>query len=103
MVKRAIGVDPELQQAARTVEGAGNPAFALQFPHVAQIDENGVVRPQFFEGFLRGNDADTGLGGRHEVLVANLVHALVPNGLREVDLSSVPAAFAGSHFMSRTR
>src|SRR5581483_3834765 len=43
LVVGAVGIDPELQHAARTVKGAGDHAFALELPHVTQVDEHRVA------------------------------------------------------------
>ena len=57
---RALGIDPELEHAARRVEGAGDDALALELAHVADVDELHVVAAvqllRFFHA-VGGDDA----------------------------------------------
>src|SRR4029453_12144681 len=46
LVVRALGIDPELQHAARAVKRPRDHAFTLQLTHVAEIDEHDVVPPE---------------------------------------------------------
>jgi hypothetical protein len=61
MVVGALGIDPELEQASRTVERTRYTAFPFQFPDVSQVDENHLVRAQPADRFLGGNDSEPSL------------------------------------------
>src|SRR5215831_14832300 len=67
LVVRAVGIDPELEHAARTVEGAGNHAFPLQLPHVAQVHERHVVAAVAGTRLLETEGGDAGLRLVHEL------------------------------------
>ena len=43
LVIGAFWVDPELQHAARTMEGPGYPAFTVEFANIADVDEDDLV------------------------------------------------------------
>src|SRR3954447_8582774 len=59
----ALRIDPEFEHAARTVEGAGHAAFAIELANVAQVDEDDVVVPVERERVLRGQGLDDPFGG----------------------------------------
>src|SRR5271165_3110746 len=52
LVIRTFGIDPEFQHSARSMEGAGHTAVALEFTDIAQIDQ-GDVRIIFERDCLR--------------------------------------------------
>ena len=62
----AARVDPEFQHAARTVEGPGNAALALQLADVAQVDEHDVVAAVQLQRLLDRQRLDLALRRRHE-------------------------------------
>lgn len=71
MVVGALGIDPELEQASRTVERTRYTAFPFQFPDVSQVDENHLVRAQPADRFLGGNDLYPRLGSLDQLFVAD--------------------------------
>src|SRR5215813_15084024 len=74
LVVGAVGIDPELEHAARAMEGAGDHAFPLQLPHVAQVHEGHVIAAVAGARFLETEGGDAGL---------RLVHKL-PESLLEL-------------------
>ena len=58
LVILALRIDPEFQHTARTVEGTGHPAFAMELANVAQVDEDDVVAAVERERVLRGQGFD---------------------------------------------
>src|ERR1043166_1641460 len=66
LVVRALRVDPELEHAARAVEGAGHAALAVEFADIAQVDEHDVVAAVELERVLDGQVFDLALGGIDE-------------------------------------
>src|SRR5215510_4985647 len=67
LVVRAVGIDPEFEHAARAVEGAGDHAFSLQLPHVAQVHERHVVAAVAGTRLLETESGDAGLRLVHEL------------------------------------
>ena len=77
----ALRIDPEFEHAARTVEGAGHAAFAIELANVAQVDEHDVVATVQRERVLRGQGLDLPFGGfdqRADVRGDVLRHGLFP-------------------------
>src|SRR5205823_3215614 len=85
LVVGAVGIDPELQHAARAVEGAGDHALALELADVAEVDEDDVVAVESPAGVVEADRADAGLG-----LVHHLPEALAWLPHRPVLLSARP-------------
>ena len=54
LVIRAFRIDPELQHAARAMEGARYSPFALELANVAQIDQHHVVPAMQCNGLAGG-------------------------------------------------
>src|SRR5499433_276757 len=67
LVVGAVGIDPELEHAARAMEGAGDHAFPLQLPHVAQVHEGHVIAAVAGARFLETEGGDAGLRLVHEL------------------------------------
>src|ERR1043166_5527136 len=66
LVVRALRVDPELEHAARAVEGTRHPALAVEFADVAQVDEHDVVVAVELERVFDRQVFDLTLGGIDE-------------------------------------
>src|SRR6185503_11918847 len=88
LVVRALRVDPELQHAARAMEGAGHLAVALQFADVADVDEHGVVAAGELDRVLGRQRLDLPLGRLAQRLDAG------GDGLRHGASFKVPAKLA---------
>src|SRR6185295_18133959 len=63
LVILALRVDPEFQHAARTMEGAGNAALAVELADVADVDEHGVAARVQLDGVGRRKRLDLAFGG----------------------------------------
>src|SRR5262249_41240416 len=63
----AVGIDPELEHAARAVEGAGNHAFPLQLSYVTQVHEHHIVPAVAGARLLETEGGDAGLRLVHEL------------------------------------
>ena len=63
-------IDPELEHAARAMEGAGDLAVALQFADIADIDQHGVIAAGKLDGLLDRQRLDFALGGVDQRLIS---------------------------------
>jgi hypothetical protein len=66
-----LRVDPEFQHAARAMERARHLAVALQLPHVADINQHGVVAAMQLQRVLDRQRFDFALGGLDQRLGAD--------------------------------
>jgi hypothetical protein len=83
LVIRALGVDPELQHAARRMEGARYDAVALEFANVADVDELNVLATVQVACFFDAVGGDGG-GGLVDHRLHGLLHALLQDAGRWV-------------------
>jgi hypothetical protein len=109
VVVGAFGIDPEFEQASRTVERTRYTAFPFQFPDVSQVDENHLVRAQLADSFLGGNDLYPRFGSLDQLFVADFTDGSPPGArcyglfLPELyPLGAAKTAFRGA-FPFRTR
>src|SRR5215475_14217780 len=100
LVVRAVGIDPELEHAARAVEGAGDHAFPLQLPHVAQVHERHVVAAM---RLLETEGGDAGLRLVHELPESLLeLHDVLPSDRALRTLHRVCSPRSGMPLLSRS-
>src|SRR6185295_13583865 len=63
LVVLALRVDPEFQHTARTMEGAGHAAVAVELANVADVHEHDVAASVQLDGVGRRKRLDLALGG----------------------------------------
>jgi uncharacterized membrane protein len=76
-----LRIDPEFQQAARTMKGARDPAIALEFANIADIDKHGIVAARKLDGLFNRQRLDFAFGGLAQGLISDcdVLHGLSPS------------------------